>query len=105
MVYTKLRSTYLHEVDSARGFADFNDPDEMRNAADFKRAAAKIGYTFNWFYADDRDIAYYQLRQQPGAGDAAWTRTCRRRRGSSGGLQPRPELAPRYTPFATHPQT
>ncbi|MBA2794257.1 MAG: penicillin acylase family protein, partial [Thermoleophilaceae bacterium] len=46
VVYTKLRSTYLHEVDSARGFVDFNDPAKMKNAQDFQRAASKIGYTF-----------------------------------------------------------
>ena len=65
VIYTKLRSTYLHEVDSARGFVDFNDPATMRNASDFKRAASKIGYTFNWFYADDRDIAYYNSGNNP----------------------------------------
>ena len=65
VIYTKLRSTYLHEVDSARGFVDFNDPGAMRNASDFKRAASKIGYTFNWLYADDRDIAYYNSGNNP----------------------------------------
>ena len=65
VIYTKLRSTYLHEVDSARGFVDFNDPARMRDASDFERAASKIGYTFNWFYADDRDIAYYNSGNNP----------------------------------------
>jgi acyl-homoserine lactone acylase PvdQ len=53
------RSTYGHEIDSAVGFARFNNPDYMRNAKSFLRAAQGIDYTFNWFYADDRDIAYY----------------------------------------------
>jgi acyl-homoserine lactone acylase PvdQ len=70
VAYTQLRSTYFHEIDSARGFADFNEPAKMRNARDFQRAAAKIGYTFNWLYADDRDIAYFNSganpRRQPG---------------------------------------
>lgn len=65
IVYTSLRSTYLHEVDSARGFSDFNDPAKMRDARDFQRAASKIGYTFNWLYADDRDIAYYNSGDNP----------------------------------------
>ena len=65
VAYTELRSTYLHEIDSARGFSDFNDPDKMRDAADFQRAAAKIGYTFNWLYADDRDIAYFNSGNNP----------------------------------------
>jgi acyl-homoserine lactone acylase PvdQ len=53
------RSTYGHEVDSAIGFARLNDPGYVRDAASFERAAAGIDYTFNWFYSDDRDIAYY----------------------------------------------
>ncbi|MDQ3678339.1 MAG: penicillin acylase family protein [Actinomycetota bacterium] len=65
IIYTSLRSTYLHEIDSARGFSDFNDAAKMRSARDFQRAASKIGYTFNWFYADDRDIAYYNSGNNP----------------------------------------
>ncbi len=53
------RSTYGHEVDSAVGFARLNDPGYVRDAATFKDAVAAIDYTFNWFYSDDRDIAYY----------------------------------------------
>jgi len=65
VAFTALRSTYFHEVDSARGFADFNDPAKMRDARDFQRAAAKIGYTFNWLYADDRDVAYFNSGANP----------------------------------------
>src|SRR3954451_12801953 len=46
VLFTTLRSTYFHEVDSAAGFSDFNDPDKITNAQDFQRAAYKIGYTF-----------------------------------------------------------
>ncbi|MGH3445012.1 MAG: penicillin acylase family protein [Nocardioidaceae bacterium] len=53
------RSTYGHEVDSVIGFAQFNDPGYVHNAASFQRAASHIDYTFNWFYADNRDISYY----------------------------------------------
>ena len=53
------RSTYGHEVDSAIGFARFNDPGYVRDAASFQKAAGAIDYTFNWFYADDRDISYF----------------------------------------------
>ena len=59
VAYTSLRSTYLHEVDSAVGFADFNNPDEIDDAGDYQRAAFRIGYTFNWLYVDDEDIAYF----------------------------------------------
>jgi len=53
------RSTYGHEVDSVVGFARFNDPGYVHDAASFQRAAGAIDYTFNWFYTDDRDISYY----------------------------------------------
>jgi hypothetical protein len=65
VAFARLRSTYFHEADSARGFADFNTPARIQNAGDFKRAAAKIGFTFNWFYADDRDIAYFNSGDNP----------------------------------------
>jgi len=65
VAYTELRSTYNHEIDSALGFLDFNNPDRMRNAQDFQRAAYRIGYTFNWFYVDDRDIAYFNSGNNP----------------------------------------
>jgi acyl-homoserine lactone acylase PvdQ len=65
VLFTKLRSTYFHEVDSAAGFMDFNTPAAVRDPASFQRAAAKIGYTFNWFYADDRHIAYFNSGDNP----------------------------------------
>ncbi|MGZ5361330.1 MAG: penicillin acylase family protein [Solirubrobacterales bacterium] len=65
VAFTRQRSTYFHEADSARGFSAFNTPAQMRNASDFKRAAQKIGFTFNWFYTDDRDIAYYNSGDNP----------------------------------------
>ncbi len=65
VVYTRLRSTYMHEIDSARGFSDLNDPAIVRDAAGFQRATYKIGYTFNWLYADDRDIAYFNSGDNP----------------------------------------
>jgi acyl-homoserine lactone acylase PvdQ len=54
------RSTYGQELDSAIGFARINDPDFTRDAASFERAFDGVDYTFNWFYADDRDIAYFK---------------------------------------------
>jgi acyl-homoserine lactone acylase PvdQ len=64
--YTKLRITYNHEVDpSALGFADFNNPDKMRTPQDFMQAANRISYTFNWFYADDKHIAYFNSGANP----------------------------------------
>jgi acyl-homoserine lactone acylase PvdQ len=53
------RSTYQHEVDSIVGFARVNDPGYVRDAASFQQAMNGVDYTFNWFYADDKDIAYF----------------------------------------------
>jgi acyl-homoserine lactone acylase PvdQ len=103
VLFTTLRSTYFHEVDSAAGFSDFNDPDKITNAQDFQRAAYKIGYTFNWLYADDRDVAYFNSGNNPV-----------RQRGTTGqlpmstqrtwkGWNPDTNDA-QYTPFEQHPQ-
>ena len=53
------RSTYGHEVDSVLGFGEFNDPGFVHDAKSFQQAASDIDYTFNWFYADAKDISYY----------------------------------------------
>jgi hypothetical protein len=65
VVYTNLRSTYMHELDSATGFADFNDPADMRTPQDFFNSANQIGYTFNWFFANSQHIAYFNSGQNP----------------------------------------
>ncbi|WP_424187118.1 penicillin acylase family protein [Actinokineospora sp. G85] len=65
VAYATLRSTYQHELDTVVGFQEFNDPDAMTSAADFQRAAAHVTYNFNWFYADSRDIAYYNSGMHP----------------------------------------
>jgi len=65
VVYTQLRSTYFHEIDSARGFLAFNDPSRIHGPADFQAAASQIGYTFNWFYADSKHIAYFNSGANP----------------------------------------
>jgi acyl-homoserine lactone acylase PvdQ len=65
VAYTVLRSTYMHEVDSARGFIDFNNPAKMRTPRAFQRAAYKIGYTFNWLYVDNKRNAYFNSGANP----------------------------------------
>ena len=65
VAFTKQRSTYFHEADSARAFANFNRPSKVRDFEDFKREANKINFTFNWFYADDRDIGYFNSGDNP----------------------------------------
>jgi acyl-homoserine lactone acylase PvdQ len=65
VAYTNLRSTYMHELDSAAGFEKYNQPAQMRNPQQFMNAANDIGYTFNWFYADDQHIAYFNSGHNP----------------------------------------
>ncbi len=65
VAYCNLRSTYMHELDSASGFAMFNDPAEMRTPQAFFTAADHVGYTFNWFYANSRHIAYFDSGRNP----------------------------------------
>ena len=65
VIYTRLRTTYGHETDSGLGFSYFNDPDRVHDAKSFQQAASLIGYTFNWFYADSRQIAYFNSGFNP----------------------------------------
>ena len=65
VAFARLRSTYFHEIDSAAGFMDFNTPEVVRSPETFQRAASKIGYTFNWFYADSEHIAYFNSGANP----------------------------------------
>ncbi len=58
-----LRSTRGREGASALGFRKLNGG--VRDARGFVRAAAKIEFTFNWFYADARDIAYFSSGRLP----------------------------------------
>ena len=53
------RATWFDELGSAPAFLEWNDPDHIRSADDFLAAAAKETGTFNWAYADSRNIAYY----------------------------------------------
>ena len=53
------RSTYFHELDSALAFKRLNR-NEVTDARSFQRTMATINFLFNWFYTDERDIAYLQ---------------------------------------------
>jgi acyl-homoserine lactone acylase PvdQ len=65
VAYTRLRATYMHEPDSGLAFAYFNDPDRITGPEAFQRAASLIGFTFNWFYADAKHIAYQNAGYNP----------------------------------------
>ncbi len=65
VAYTALRSTYMHEADSAIGFQMFNDPSVMSTAAGFESAASNIDYDFNWFYVNSAHTAYFNSGLNP----------------------------------------
>ncbi|MEU5900787.1 penicillin acylase family protein [Streptomyces venezuelae] len=69
VAYVSLRSTYRHEADSIIGFQMLNDPTYVKDSSTFKKAAQNISYAFNWFYADSRDIAYYNSGANPERAD------------------------------------
>ncbi len=111
--FTKLRATYYHEVDSALGFADFNNPEAMESPQEFMEAACKIQYTFNWFFIDGDQIAYFNSGINPersrkahpdlptrGSKKFEWRASCRRRRRCS---RARPSTRPTSTRRPTSP--
>jgi acyl-homoserine lactone acylase PvdQ len=59
------RSTYDHEVDSVVGFLGWGRPSVTHDVNSWMTSAARIAYTFNWFYADDRDIGYFVSGRDP----------------------------------------
>lgn len=99
------RSTYFHEADSVIGFAQFNEPEFLRNASQFKKAVSHINLLFNWGYVDSKHIAYALSGAMPqrargtspdfpvlGTGQYDWK-----------GFDPSTQTAD-YLPFAKHPQ-
>jgi acyl-homoserine lactone acylase PvdQ len=58
------RSTRGREGLSAFGFADLNT-NTVDSAESFFRTMNQIEFTFNWFYADDRDIAMFSSGRLP----------------------------------------
>ena len=66
VAFARQRSTYFHEADSARAFADLNRPVEGAERRGLPAGRChKINFTFNWFYADDRDIGYFNSGDNP----------------------------------------
>ncbi|PZF91919.1 penicillin acylase family protein, partial [Micromonospora deserti] len=63
--FTRLRSTYRHEANSAIGFQMFNDPAAMGDAAAFRESAGTIEYAFNWFYVNSTTSAYLNSGLNP----------------------------------------
>jgi acyl-homoserine lactone acylase PvdQ len=103
VAYTSLRSTYFHEADSARAFSEFNDPARIRGPRDYQRAASKINFTFNWFYADPQDIAYFNSGDNPVRARNVSQHFPTRARFEWRGYDPERNIS-RRTRFSEHPQ-
>src|SRR3954470_23720405 len=65
VAYVSARTTYFHEADSALGFTELNDPNQVHDPASFQRAASDINFAFNWSYIDADHIAYYASGAYP----------------------------------------
>lgn len=65
VLYTSQRSTYNHEFDAAAAVVAWNAPTRNNNARQFMKNAMMMGYAFNWFYVDDKDIAYIDPGYEP----------------------------------------
>jgi acyl-homoserine lactone acylase PvdQ len=116
VAFTKLRSTYFHEADSARAFSALNQPSKVQSAEDFQEVMNDINFTFNWFYTDDKDIAYFNSGANPvraagtdpefptwGTGEWDWQGWDPVIPENGPGLAGGTNFAD-YTPFAQHPQ-
>src|SRR3954451_8355167 len=103
VLFTKLRSTYFHEADSALGFTALNNPNAIKGPRDFQRAAAKIGFTFNWFYIDPKNIAYFNSGNNPVRASKVSTNFPVNGKFHWKGFDPDLNIA-RYKPFKRHPQ-
>jgi acyl-homoserine lactone acylase PvdQ len=62
------RSTRGRELLNAMGFADLNS-NAVHDPASFIAAASKIEFTFNWFYADSRNVAMFSSGRVPRRAD------------------------------------
>jgi len=65
VLFTSQRSTYKHEFDAAAAVVAWNAPTRVNNAREFQKDAMLMGYAFNWFYIDDKDIAYIDPGFEP----------------------------------------
>jgi acyl-homoserine lactone acylase PvdQ len=59
-----MRTTRGRELLSAEGFYDL-DTGKVTSAKTFVSAMSHVEFSFNWFYADDKDIAYFSSGRLP----------------------------------------
>ncbi len=65
VAFAHARSTYFHEADSALGFAELNEPGQIRDYKSFQHAASRINFLFNWAYVDAKHISYFMSGWMP----------------------------------------
>ena len=63
VAFVKQRFFWMRELDSIPQFYRWNT--KVQNAKDFRSAASKFTMSFNSFYADHRDIAYFHVGYYP----------------------------------------
>jgi acyl-homoserine lactone acylase PvdQ len=61
---TSERSTRGRDAMSALAFADLNT-NSVHSASDFAHVMNQVEFTFNWFYVDSKDIAYFSSGRLP----------------------------------------
>ncbi|SBT40985.1 penicillin acylase family protein [Micromonospora auratinigra] len=106
VAFTKLRSTYRHEADSAIGFQAYNDPAAMGSAAAFQQSAADVGYAFNWFYVNSTEAAYYNSGLNPVRAGGADPNLPQKADAAYEWASWNPDTnTAGYTPPAAHPQS
>ena len=58
VAFVTKRSSYGGEVDSALTYVDLMNGKKINDAQDFRKAFQRFNFTFNWFYVDEKTIAY-----------------------------------------------
>jgi acyl-homoserine lactone acylase PvdQ len=58
VAFSRARTTYFHEADSAIGLYRLNDPTFVHDPESFRQAVDGINFLFNWSYIDSDHIAY-----------------------------------------------
>lgn len=75
VAFVHQRSSFKREVDSALTYYDISNPNKIDGPKDFQRAFGRFAFSFNWFYLDNKNIAYVRGGYYP-----------HRRRGSTNSL-------------------
>ena len=100
-----LRSTYFHEIDSARGFSDFNDPEKMRPRRLPARGAQDRLHVQLVLHRRPRRSRYFNSGEQPGRAPRSSTQLPASAAESTSGAAMTPTTTPRATRrSAKHPR-